>query len=166
MVKHVSLLSFIFFGICFTSLAQSSDTGAVFTFITNRYFDCGGLTVRSETACKFQFKNTGDKPLIISEMHCAPVEKNAPPLVIHIRYPTKPVRPGKKGIIEITVTAIDNIGSFQYKAYVTSNATSANYPLLLLTGAVVPVHAERNEPEADMSGFFEFLVPVVKAIAN
>ncbi len=171
MKKAFRILLLIYLGISLHAPAQTggarpdvADTGKPqFTFITNRYFDFGAMAFNSTASYNFQFKNTGTRPLIISEMHYSPVGKNDPLAAIQISYSTKAVKPGKKGNINITVTTSGNIGSFNNTIYVNSNAAAENYPLLLLVGAVVPASSGKKEKEVDTHGFFEFLGPMIMA---
>ena len=67
-----------------------------------------------EVEVSFRFKNTGDKPLIISDVHsscgCTIPEK-----------PEQPYQPGDEGTIKAKFTTEGHIGSNQKIVYVTAN---------------------------------------------
>jgi hypothetical protein len=141
--------------------------GAQFTFINNdraHYF--GLMEISSITSYQFIFKNSGTTPLVIKEMHAsAPVRSDAPCQVV-ITYPKKPIKPGKKGVITVFVTAGNQTGSFKGEIYVSSNATDSNYALLLVLGAIVPNHEKFKDVPPDLEGYFQFLTPVIRANTN
>lgn len=162
MKKIHTILSLLFF-LCTHICGQTAnpqkainDTGgAEFTFITKRIYDFGAVVKNASASCQFQFTNTGNHPLTITEMHSSPREINSPDYTLQISYPRKPIKPGKKGIITVSFKAQDEIGSFRNELYVTSNATVDNYPLLLVAGAVVPEpnpHDPPYNPESTILG--------------
>jgi len=112
--------------------------GPQFSFITKQVYDFGEITLHSNASYEFQFKNTGNQPLVITDMHGGAKGTNEPTCDIEIKYPKHPIKPGKKGNISIKLTAQDDIGSFDREIYVTSNATTGNFPLLQIKGAVIP----------------------------
>ena len=143
--------------------AQSTD-GAQFNFINNdRLHDLGGVNKNTTITYNVQFKNSGSSPLEISGMHYDTGKVKQPPYTVHIKWPSKPVKPGKKGVITVSFVSGEHIGSFDNVLYVTSNATITNYPLLYLAGAIVPEHyyvePEKKEPIFPI----EMLAPVIRA---
>lgn len=159
------VLTLLYLIIYIPAFAQNA-AAPQFNFINNdRGRDIGGMAINSATSFQVQFKNSGDSPLVITDMHLSPNDAGGPPRNIQIKWPPKPVRPGKKGIITVTIKAGGEIGSFKNEILVTSNATTANYPLLYLTGAIVPEVRERTKSKDDEPVIpIEFLVPVIGAI--
>ncbi len=78
----------------------------------------------------FEFTNTGNKPLIIGQVRascgCTKPE-----------FPTKPIKPGKKGKIKVTFSPIGRPGAFEKQITVSTNG-SEKRTVLLITGTVVP----------------------------
>ena len=145
----------------------TDSTGPQFNFFNkDRAHDFGSIMINGNAEYKFEFKNSGNQALLIKEMHSVVKGINTPPYKVLINYPKDPIKPGKKGIITALVVAQGNTGSFKCEVHVTSNATTANYPLLLLTGAIVPDHGgiapEIKEPVIPI----EFLTPIIGTIAN
>ena len=117
-----------------------------FIFITKRFYDFERVAVNSSVSYQFQFRNTGNRPLVFSELHSAANELSGPFHSIHITWPNKTVKPGKKGIITVTVKTEDGAGSFRNEIYVNSNATNGDFPLLLVAGTVVPYSNVQEGP--------------------
>lgn len=167
-MKQLLKLLFILLSIidCLRLYAQKGNSqtaiidsnGPQFSFITSRIHDFGSVLLNSNTFYEFQFKNIGNEPLVITDMH---EEKGMRELSykIQINYPKKPIKPGRRGSISIKFVAQDETGSFKKEIYVTSNATSNNYPLLLIFGAVVPEHQEGPDKGADINEFYSKKYP-------
>jgi len=170
MKKLTSILLIILFALTIHANAQRrsgknpvADTGRPqFTFLTKRIYDFGSVAINTSATYEFQFKNTGSSPLTITKMHASDRAKNDPEKTIQIRYPEKPVKPGKYAYISVTLTAKDQTGSFKDELFATSNAAPDNRPFLLIVGAVTPKHEEARK-ETDMHGYFELLSPVVQS---
>lgn len=77
----------------------------------------------------YRFKNTGDKPLIISETHascgCTVPEK-----------PDHPIAPGEMGFIKVKFNSDKRPGEAHKTITVTSNA-NPEFPVLILKGTVI-----------------------------
>jgi hypothetical protein len=168
-----SILYFLF--LAFPSFAQagnappsSADTvGPQFYFINNdRAHDFGAIELNATVTYKFEFKNSGSQPLVIKEMHCSPKGINSPPYKIILSYTQSSVRPGQTGIIEVTFRSQGDVGSFKNIVYVTSNVTGANYPLLFITGAIIPVQGKQEPPVTETTIPDEFLHPLIKVNIN
>jgi hypothetical protein len=171
-----NLITFLLFVVCCMNNTTAQTNGDIsatarpigpqFTFINNdRGHDFDELLPNTSTSYKVEFKNSGDMPIVISDMHCDMHQQGNGAYNIKVTWPTKPVKPGKKGIINVTITAGDETGSFSNWITVTSNATSANYQLLYFVGAIVPVRSEqiRQHKSTDDMQLFELLGPVILA---
>ena len=78
----------------------------------------------------FEFINTGNKPLII-------VEAMASCGCTRPEYPTRPIKPGKKGKISVTYSPIGRPGAFRKTIKVKTNGRE-RVTTLSITGTVVP----------------------------
>ena len=78
----------------------------------------------------FEFENTGNKPLIIvsttTECGCTRPE-----------YPTKPIKPGKKGKVKVTFSPIGRPGAFVKTIKVRTNGREKT-TVLVIKGSVIP----------------------------
>lgn len=110
------LLLLAFIAVSFSAFAQS---GAKIEFLAkDNTIDYGTVTKEADNGVRvFQFKNTGDAPLIITNVQstcgCTVPTK-----------PTEPIMPGKMG--EISVKYNMNVGPIRKTITVESNAV--NYP--------------------------------------
>jgi hypothetical protein len=169
MKKIITILFFL--ASFFTAFGQppsgthgTNSTGPQFTFINNdRVHDFGAIERNNKESYQFQFKNSGDKPLLITEMHASPNEKNSPPYKIVFDYPKYAIKPGRKAMITLTIAAQGDAGSFKNEIYVNSNATPPDYKLFIVAGAVVPDKGKYHTPAPDLGGWFELLTPIVVA---
>lgn len=145
----------------------SDTTGPQFYFSNNdRAHNFGAISINGNAEYKFEFTNTGTRPLLIKEMRSIPKGINTPPYKVLVNYPQGPIRPGKAGIITALVVAQANTGSFKCEVQVTSNATRPNYPLLLLTGAIVPEHSNISPSPKPPVIPIEYLVPLINAASK
>lgn len=78
----------------------------------------------------FEFKNTGDKPLII-------VDAVASCGCTRPSYTAKPIKPGKKGKVEVTFSPIGRRGTFRKTVKVRTNAVD-RISTLVITGTIIP----------------------------
>ena len=140
MLKFLAILSLLFSATThsFAQPALVDTGGAEFNFITKRTNDFGALQKNSKAGYSFEFRNTGNQPLIISAMHSSQNDAKGPDYSVQIKYPQKPVKPGHRGVITVGLTTFEVAGSFKNEIYVSSNATADDFPLLLIYGAVVP----------------------------
>ena len=141
---------------------DSNGSPLQFTFHDNIY-DFGGIEKYATASYKFQFKNSGSTPLVIADIHSSPNYAKGPEYKLQINWPKKPIKPGKKAVVTVTFISVADIGSFENDIYITSNATTPNYRLLKISGAVTPFVEKMKEPTPDLSGYFEFLGPAIKA---
>jgi hypothetical protein len=130
-MKRILILAFICFLSTAYSRAQQADPHATMKFINlDTTYDFGDVPMGMSAQYRFEFKNEGKDDLVITEAHCAIAG-------VKIAYPNKPVKHGRKGLITVSVPTQD-IGSFKDDVYITSNASSAPYPFLHISGAVIP----------------------------
>lgn len=78
----------------------------------------------------FEFKNTGDKPLII-------VDAVASCGCTRPSYTAKPIKPGKKGKVEVTFSPVGRRGTFRKTVKVRTNAVD-RISTLVITGTIIP----------------------------
>jgi hypothetical protein len=92
-------------------------------------YDFGKVTDGEKVIYNYRFKNTGNKPLIISSASascgCTVPEK-----------PEEPVKPGETGFLKVVFNSVGRVGPTHKTVTVVSNAYPA-FPVLLLTGEVV-----------------------------
>jgi hypothetical protein len=97
--------------------------------IIDSAYDFGKVTDGEIVEYNFRFKNTGTKPLIVTNVSascgCTVPEK-----------PEAPIKPGETGFIKVKFNSEKRIGKTHKTINVSSNAEPA-FPELLLTGEVV-----------------------------
>ena len=117
--------------VCLMAIGAVADGGfAKATFETNSH-DFG--TIKEEggpVTCTFEFTNTGDKPLLI-------IDATASCGCTRPEYPTKPVKPGKKGKIKVTYSPIGRPGAFKKTVKIKTNGKERT-TTLRIEGTVIP----------------------------
>jgi len=100
------------------------------TFKENNYDF--GVIKEAKGAVKhtFEFINTGDKPLLV-------IDAVASCGCTRPSYTAKPVKPGKKGKVEVTFSPIGRRGSFRKTVKVKTNG-SEKISTLIITGTIIP----------------------------
>ena len=95
-----------------------------------------GTIKESKGAVKhtFQFTNTGDKPLIVVDA-VASCGCTLP------SYTAKPIKPGKKGKIEVTFSPVGRAGTFRKTVKVRTNCPD-RVSTLVITGSIIPKSKE------------------------
>ena len=83
---------------------------------------------------KFEFTNTGNKPLIVTNV-TASCGCTRP------EYPTKPIKPGKKGHIKVTFSPIGRAGAFKKTIKVKTNGIE-KVVNLRIEGTIIPAKRE------------------------
>lgn len=78
--------------------------------------------------CRFDFKNTGDEPLII-------ISARASCGCTRPSYPKEPIAPGEGGTIEVTYKPMGRLGAFDKSVSVRTNAGTVH---LRIKGNVIP----------------------------
>lgn len=78
----------------------------------------------------FEFVNNGDKPLVV-------IQVTASCGCTRPEFPTKPIKPGKKGKIKVTFSPYGRPGAFRKTIKVKTSGSEKN-TTLLITGTVIP----------------------------
>jgi hypothetical protein len=94
----------------------------------NDVHDFGMLKSGESVACSFSFTNEGDNPLLISEVTAGCGCTN-------VKYPLKPVAPGKSGTIEVKYNTRGKNGHQRQMVTVYSNGSQE--PVMLIIRANV-----------------------------
>lgn len=81
-------------------------------------------------SCTFEFTNTGNKPLLI-------IDASASCGCTRPEFPTKPIKPGKKGKIKVTYSPIGRPGAFKKTVKVKTNGKERT-TTLRISGTVIP----------------------------
>ena len=122
-----------FFAICLATMsgwADENDKYAEASFPVKSH-DFG--TIQEEkgpVTCTFEFTNTGNKPLLI-------IDATASCGCTRPEYPSKPIKPGKKGKIKVTYSPIGRPGAFKKTVKVKTNGKERN-TTLRIEGTVIP----------------------------
>ncbi|MBR5030245.1 MAG: DUF1573 domain-containing protein [Muribaculaceae bacterium] len=97
-----------------------------------------GTIKESKGAVKhtFEFKNVGDKPLII-------IDAVASCGCTRPSFTAKPIKPGKKGKIEVTFSPVGRAGTFRKTIKVKTN-TPDKIDALVITGTIIPRGKEKQ----------------------
>ena len=119
------------FAICLVTLsAVADDKQAEATFATLSH-DFGTIQeAKGPVSCTFEFTNTGDKPLLI-------IDAVASCGCTRPEYPSKPIKPGKKGKIKVTYSPIGRPGAFKKSVKVKTNGKERTVTLRI-QGTVIP----------------------------
>ena len=108
-------------------LHSRNDTTSV--QMIDSIFAIGTIKEGENASFSFRFKNTGNKPLVISSANascgCTVPEK-----------PEKPIMPGETGFIKVVFHSKGRVGPIQKEVQVVSNAYP-EIPVLRLTGEVM-----------------------------
>ncbi len=117
--------------VCMVALSgMADDNQAEATFIVKSH-DFGTIKeANGPVSCTFEFTNTGDKPLLI-------IDATASCGCTKPEYPTKPIKPGKKGKIKVTYSPIGRPGSFKKTVKVKTNGKERS-TILRIEGTVIP----------------------------
>ena len=123
----------------FTASAQgqANDKGAKIEFAKELH-DYGTIPNGSNGTCTFEFKNTGNAPLIIS--NCVGSCGCTIP-----EWTKEPIAPGKKGVITVKYDTM-RTGSFSKTVTITSNAVNEPSKTISIKGVVeAPVTPEQGK---------------------
>lgn len=97
--------------------------------IIDSSYNFGNVTDGEKVEYNYRFKNTGTKPLVVTEAHascgCTIPQK-----------PEKPIMPGEMGFIKVVFDSKGRVGNAYKTVTVASNA-KPEFPMLILTGDVV-----------------------------
>jgi hypothetical protein len=122
-MKKITLIFAMFLFVAFAAKAQTSTTtttkadGPEITF-TSLEHDYGTIPQGANGDCVFNFKNTGNEPLILSDVRksCGCTTPT---------WSKEPILPGQKGVINIGYNT-NNVGTFSKTITVISNATNSS----------------------------------------
>lgn len=119
------------FAVCMVTLAALADdkyAEATFEVVSH---DFGTIQeAKGPVSCTFEFTNTGNKPLLI-------IDATASCGCTRPEYPTKPIKPGKKGKIKVTYSPIGRPGAFKKTVKVKTNGKERT-TTLHIQGTVIP----------------------------
>lgn len=121
MKKLVFLLGFFFiFSLAAKSQTSTKVDGPVITFEKMEH-DYGTIQQGADGNCEYKFKNTGNEPLIISDVRksCGCTTPT---------WSKEPILPGKSGVIKVGYDT-NRIGAFTKTITVISNATNPSVEL-------------------------------------
>ena len=107
--------------------------------IIDSVYDFGKTTEGEIVQYSYRFKNTGNKPLVVTDVHascgCTIPQK-----------PEKPVMPGETGFILVKFNSEHRPGEAHKTITVNSNANPA-FPELLLKGTVIGKEKDKEKDE-------------------
>lgn len=133
-MKRYFLLSVLF--LAFTQLTFAQD-GAEISF-TEEKFSFGEIEEGPKVSHEFKFVNTGNEPLILSNVK-ASCGCTTP------SWPKEPILPGEEGTILVTYNTAKRVGSFNKSITITSNAITTT-KVIYITGKVNAVPEEETMP--------------------
>jgi len=129
MNKLRRLLAVVLLGVCCVGVAFAEEYAEASYPV--RSYDFGVIKEeKGPVTCEFEFTNTGTKPLII-------VEANASCGCTRPEYPTKPIKPGKRGKIKVTFSPVGRSGAFKKYVKVKTNGKERK-TTLYITGTIIP----------------------------
>jgi hypothetical protein len=113
-------------GLNVNSNPHFSDTTSV--IVLDSTYDFGKITDGEKVVYNYRFRNTGNKPLVISSAvascGCTVPEK-----------PEEPIKPGETGILKVVFNSEGKVGPAHKEIRVVSNAFPP-FPVLLIKGIV------------------------------
>jgi hypothetical protein len=128
MTKRFLIALFAVCLVAFSGMADDKQAEATFEVKSH---DFG--TIKEEkgpVSCTFEFINSGEKPLII-------IDATASCGCTRPEYPTKPIKPGKKGKIKVTYSPIGRPGAFKKTVKIKTNGRERS-TTLRIEGTVIP----------------------------
>ena len=124
---------------------QKDPDAGVFKFMDkDDTHDFGTVPEGPQAEYDFEFKNTGKKPIIISEAHGS-CGCTVP------KWPKEPILPKKKGVIHVTYNTDHRSGPISKEVFITSDAQQ-NPMTLHIRGTVTPKAAAPTAPPAPAPG--------------
>ena len=118
-----------------TTMAQDNDYAEI-TFKEISYNFGTIKESKGPVTHKFEFTNTGNKPLILTNV-TASCGCTRP------EYPTKPIKPGKKGKIKVTFSPVGRAGAFKKTIKVKTNGREPR-SVLQIQGTIIPAKREKK----------------------
>ena len=128
MTKRFLITLLAVFSVAMSGMADDKYAEAKFDV---RSHDFGTIKeADGPVTCTFEFTNTGDKPLLI-------IDATASCGCTRPEYPTKPIKPGKKGKIKVTYSPIGRPGAFKKTVKIKTNGKE-RATTLRIEGTVIP----------------------------
>ena len=128
MTKRFFLALFAISLVALSAVAENKQAEAKFE---GKSHDFGTIKeADGPVSCTFEFTNTGDKPLLI-------IDAMASCGCTRPEFPTKPIKPGKKGKIKVTFSPIGRPGAFKKTVKVKTNGKERS-TTLRIEGTVIP----------------------------
>ena len=119
------------FAVCLVAISAIADEKYAEAKFEVKSHDFGTIKeADGPVSCTFEFTNTGDKPLLI-------IDAAASCGCTRPEYPSKPIKPGKKGKIKVTYSPIGRPGFFKKTVKVKTNGKERN-TTLHIEGKVIP----------------------------
>lgn len=142
-MKSIFALFFVIIGL--NGYAQI-EKGAKIQFNKETH-DYGIIKYNADPYCVFEFKNTGNEALLITEARgscgCTVPE-----------WPKEPIAPGATGMLKVTYDT-KRVGSFQKSVTITSNAVNDPVKVVNIKGEVLPENtAEVVNPNMSADGIY------------
>ena len=120
-----------FFAVCLVAISAIADDKYAEAKFEVKSHDFGTIKeADGPVSCTFEFTNTGDKPLLI-------IDAAASCGCTRPEYPSKPIKPGKKGKIKVTYSPIGRPGFFKKTVKVKTNG-KVRTVALTIEGTVIP----------------------------
>lgn len=120
-----------FFSLCMMANFAMADEKYAEAKFEVKSHDFGTIKeANGPVSCTFEFTNTGDKPLLI-------IDATASCGCTRPEYPSKPIKPGKKGKIKVTYSPIGRPGAFKKTVKVKTNGKERT-TTLRIEGTVIP----------------------------
>ena len=121
-------IAFILLTVSMTAAWSQESAQATFN---KRLHDFGVIKEQGgPVTTEFEFINTGKKPLII-------IDATASCGCTRPEYPTKPIKPGKKGKVKVTYSPLGRPGAFRKTVKVRTNGDPKT-ATLIIQGTVTP----------------------------
>ena len=141
-MKKFSLSMALMAALTFAGFAQpaAEEEPRAEVYFEKTTHDFGSIFQGGNGTYQFEFSNTGNAPLVLSNAtsSCGCTVPS---------YPKTPIAPGEKGTIVVKYDT-NRLGSFHKSVTVTSNAKSASSVVLHIKGEVKAVPAEATEEAA------------------
>jgi hypothetical protein len=138
----IMLISLLTISTSVQSQSKNTDTtnqnAPVITF-DNLVHDYGSIPKGGDGNCVFTFKNTGNEPLVLSNVttSCGCTIPS---------WNKEPILPGKTGVIKVNYTRTNTVGIISKQITVTSNAKNGTI-ILSIKGTVVENTNNGTSPE-------------------
>ncbi|MBQ9576841.1 MAG: DUF1573 domain-containing protein [Muribaculaceae bacterium] len=117
--------------LCMTAISGWADDKQAEATFEVKSHDFGTIKeADGPVSCTFEFTNTGNKPLLI-------IDATASCGCTRPEFPTKPIKPGKKGKIKVTYSPIGRPGAFKKTVKVKTNGKERT-STLRISGTVIP----------------------------